>query len=92
MDFLQYFSCRTHLLTDVYSLLADLIEWSDKYLFSKRNDDDRYRKIVKDLIQAVKVGQKLPFERREFLRLDLHFFFDTNTFGFDTKFPIDQFS
>lgn len=52
--------CRTHLLTDVYSLLADLIEWSDKLLFSKRNDDDKYRKIVKDLIQAVKVNAENP--------------------------------
>jgi hypothetical protein len=40
---------------DVYSLLADLIEWSDKFLFSKINDDDKYRKIAKDLNQAIKV-------------------------------------
>ncbi len=40
---------------DVYSLLADLIEWSDKFLFSKKNDDDKYRKIAKDLNQAIKV-------------------------------------
>ena len=48
-------SYRIHLLTDIYSSLAELIQWSDKLLFSKKNDDDRYRKIVKDLIKAVKV-------------------------------------
>jgi hypothetical protein len=54
--FLKYLGfSRTHLLTNVYSLLADLVEWSDKFLFSKVNDDDKYRKIAKDLIQAVKV-------------------------------------
>ena len=55
VDFSLSLDCRSHLLTDVYSLLADLIEWSDKLLFSKRNDDDKYRKIAKDLNQAVKV-------------------------------------
>ncbi|CAF3900221.1 unnamed protein product [Rotaria sp. Silwood2] len=48
-------SFRTHLLTDVYSLLADLIEWSDKVVFSKTNTDERYRKIAKDLLQAVQI-------------------------------------
>ncbi|CAF3791771.1 unnamed protein product [Adineta steineri] len=50
-------SYRTYLLTDVCYLLADLIEWSDKLLFSKKHDadDDKYRKIAKDLMQAVKI-------------------------------------
>ncbi|CAF0903134.1 unnamed protein product [Rotaria sordida] len=48
-------SFRTNLLTDVYSLLADLIEWSDKFVFSKTNTDNIYRKIAKDLLQAVQI-------------------------------------
>ena len=56
MNCLFIISCfRIYLLTDVYCLLADLIEWSDKLLFSKTNNDDKYRKIAKDLMQAVKV-------------------------------------
>ncbi|UJR23689.1 hypothetical protein I4U23_026671 [Adineta vaga] len=48
-------SYRTYILFDIYHLLADLIEWSDKLLFSKINDDDRYRKLAKDLMSAVKI-------------------------------------
>ncbi len=56
MKFLFGISCfRIYLLNNVYYLLADLIEWSDKLLFSKTNNDDKYRKIAKDLMQAVKV-------------------------------------
>jgi hypothetical protein len=51
-DFLFF---RIYLLTDIYSLLAELVEWSDKLLFTKTNDDDRYRKVAKDLMKAVKV-------------------------------------
>ncbi|CAF3424007.1 unnamed protein product [Rotaria socialis] len=54
-------SFRTRLLSDVYSLLADLVDWSDTLLISKTNitkiqinDDDKYKKIACDLIQAVK--------------------------------------
>ncbi|CAF1172681.1 unnamed protein product [Adineta ricciae] len=47
-------SYRTYVLFDIYHLLADLIEWSDRLLFSKVNDDDRYRKLAKDLMTAVK--------------------------------------
>ena len=47
-----------HLLTDVYSLLAELIEWSDRLLFSK-TEDDKYQKIAKDLMQAVKVNETI---------------------------------
>jgi hypothetical protein len=53
------------LLSDVYSLLADLIDWSDKLLLLKSNDtkiqiniDDKYKKIVRDLIEAIKVKIK----------------------------------
>jgi len=52
-----FFFFRTNFLADVYSLLADLIEWSDKFLLSKQNTDDKYRKIAKDLMQAVKVNR-----------------------------------
>ncbi|CAF0731973.1 unnamed protein product [Rotaria sp. Silwood1] len=55
---------RTRLLSDVYSLLADLIDWSDKLLLLKYNnsnntkihinDNDEYKKIAVDLIQATK--------------------------------------
>ncbi|CAF4074659.1 unnamed protein product, partial [Rotaria magnacalcarata] len=48
-------SFRTHLLIDTYSLLADLIEWSDKVILSKTNNDDAYRKIAKDLLIAVQI-------------------------------------
>ncbi|CAF0854921.1 unnamed protein product [Rotaria sp. Silwood1] len=48
-------SFRTNLLTDVYSLLADLIEWSDRVVFSKTTADDRYQTIAKDLLQAVQI-------------------------------------
>ena len=55
-------SLRTHLLKDVYSLLADLIDWSDKVLLARTNDtkgsiqtDDRYKKLALDLLQAIKV-------------------------------------
>ncbi len=52
----------TRLLSDVYSLLADLIDWSDKLLLLKINDtkslindDDKYKTIAHDLIEAIKV-------------------------------------
>ncbi|CAF1099468.1 unnamed protein product [Adineta steineri] len=53
-------SFRTHLLSDVYSLLANLIDWSDKLLLLKANDtknqinhDDKYKKLAHDLLQAI---------------------------------------
>ena len=56
---------RTRLLSDVYSLLADLIEWSDELLLLKINDiniqlnnDDKYKKTAQDLIQAIKVKDR----------------------------------
>jgi hypothetical protein len=59
---------RTRLLSDVYSLLADLIEWSDHLLLLKLNDptiqindDNKYKKIAQDLIQAIKVT-RIQFE------------------------------
>ncbi|CAF3622739.1 unnamed protein product [Rotaria sordida] len=58
---------RARLLSDVCSLLADLIDWSDKLLLLKYNnnnnndntkiqinDDDEYKKIAFDLTQAIK--------------------------------------
>ncbi|UJR25198.1 hypothetical protein I4U23_006551 [Adineta vaga] len=49
-------SFRTRLLNDVYSLLADLIDWSDQLLLSKNpiDHDDKYKTISHDLIQAIK--------------------------------------
>jgi hypothetical protein len=46
------------LLHDVYSLLADLIDWSDQFLLLKApvNPDDKYKKIAHDLAQAIKVS------------------------------------
>jgi hypothetical protein len=53
------------LLSDVYSLLADLIDWSDKLILLKSNDtniqinnDDKYKTISHDLIVAIKVKIK----------------------------------
>jgi hypothetical protein len=49
-------------LSNVYSLLADLIDWSDKLLLLKINDikiqinnDEKYKNIAHDLIEAIKV-------------------------------------
>lgn len=57
---------RTRLLSEVYSLLADLIEWSDELLLLKLNDiniqinnDEKYKKTAQDLIQAIKVKDRL---------------------------------
>ncbi|CAF1195778.1 unnamed protein product [Adineta ricciae] len=48
-------SFRAHLLNDVYSLLADLIDWSDRFLLAKSiNPDEKYKKLTRDLIQAIK--------------------------------------
>ena len=79
--FYQYFLFRTRLLSDVYSLLADLIDWSDKLLLLKSNDkniqinhDDKYQKIAHDLIQAIKVrtnsiGIEICFRKTFYLEL-----------------------
>lgn len=49
---------RARLLNDVYSLLADLIDWSDQFLLAKPiNPDEKYKKLVRDLIQAIKVSR-----------------------------------
>ena len=51
-------SLRIRLLHDVYSLLADLIDWADQFLLLKApiNPDDKYKKIAHDLTQAIKVS------------------------------------
>ena len=56
---------RTRLLSEVYSLLADLVDWSDKALLLKINlstvsitDDDQYKQIAHDLTEAIKVRGK----------------------------------
>ncbi len=61
-----FFAFRTRLLSDVYSLLADLIDWSDKLLLLKINDtkslindDDKYKPIAHDLLEAIKVKQQI---------------------------------
>lgn len=54
---------RIRLLSDVYSSLADLIDWSDQVLLSddqlsktSNSTDDRNKIIAQDLTQAIRVG------------------------------------
>lgn len=60
--YFSFFFFRKQILSDVYSLLADLVDWSDELLLSKSNnikpevdDNDKYKKIAHDLIRAIKV-------------------------------------
>lgn len=53
---------RTCLLKDVYSFLADLIDWSDQILLSDDHlsrrsvhVDERYKSIAQDLTQSIRV-------------------------------------
>ena len=74
---------RTRLLSDVYSLLADLIDWSDKLLLLKPNatkiqitEDDQYKTIAHDLLEAIKVRRnhiKKNSSRKNFFSSELHF-------------------
>ncbi len=68
-----HFFFRTRLLSDVYSLLADLIDWSDKLLLLKINDmkslindDDKYKTIAHDLTEAIKVRINYEFSQTIF--------------------------
>ena len=55
------FRIRTRLLHDVYSILADLIDWSDQLLLAENKSakpDERYKTIAEDLIQAIQVSRR----------------------------------
>ena len=58
---------RTRLLRDVYALLADLIDWSDRLLLAEHKDtqpDEGYKTIAEHLIHAIRVSNR--FKERSY--------------------------
>lgn len=63
---------RSHLVLDRFSLLGSRVKWSYIYIFSKRENHRRGRKLFREIIQIYRID---IWERNKFLRFIYSFFF-----------------